>query len=310
MLEGILSQVRIVEVGPRDGLQNITASISTEDKLRFVQLLLRAGVRCLELTSFVRPDWIPQLADASELVAKVFELPESKNVDFSCLVPNQRGLDKALELGVKEVAVFVAASEAFSLKNTNASIKESFDRVGIVVKHALASGLRVRGYLSTVFSCPYEGQIDPKKVVRLAQDLISLGVYEVSLGDTIGSSSPLSVKLLLELLLREIQVDRLALHFHDTRGLAIANILTALEYGVSTFDSSAGGLGGCPYAPGSSGNVATEDVLSLMEGLGVSAGIDASRLAEATSFIFEKIGAKSLSKSYRHLCSSSGTRIS
>ncbi len=273
MLEQVPSQVRVVEVGPRDGLQNITTLIPTEDKLRFVQLLLLAGVRCVELTSFVRPDWIPQLADADELVSKVFQLAESSNAEFSCLVPNQRGLDKALRLGVKEVAVFVAASETFSQKNTNASIRDSFERVRAVVAQALGSGLRVRGYLSTVFGCPYEGEVDSEKVVGLVQDLISMGVYEVSLGDTNGSSSPLNVKRVLERLLKEVQVDQLALHFHDTRGLAIANILTALEYGVRTFDSSAGGLGGCPYAPGASGNVATEDVLSLMEGLGISVGL-------------------------------------
>ena len=232
-------EIRIVEVGPRDGLQNEKVVISTEDKASFIRKLADCGHQSIEVTSFVRPDRIPQMSDAKDL----FPLVKDINADLACLVPNLKGLELAIELGVKEVAVFTASSDSFNQKNINATVSQSFDRIDPVIKKALASNIRVRGYVSTAFGCPYEGRIEAEKTVEVALRLKELGCYEVSLGDTIGSGSPASVSEVLSLLLKKISVENVALHFHDTRGMAIANCLKGLEFGVSVFDASAGGLG-------------------------------------------------------------------
>lgn len=288
-------KIRIVEVGPRDGLQNEKQVIKTEDKAQFIKELAEAGHQTVEVSSFVRPDRVPQMADAKELYPMVQGLIE-KGVDLPCLVPNLRGLETAKELGVKEVAVFTASSDTFNQKNINATISQSFERIEPVIEEALNVGMKVRGYLSTAFGCPYEGHVDPKKVKEVACRLEALGCYEISLGDTVGTGSPLSVKQTLDLILEDISVDKLALHFHDTRGTALANILTGLSMGVHVFDASAGGLGGCPYAKGATGNVATEDLVYLCETLGIDTGVDLKKLAHASEKILKLLGKETTSK--------------
>ncbi len=297
------SSVRIVEVGPRDGLQNEAKPVATEDKFTFVRLLAEAGVREIELTSFVRPDAIPQLADAAALAERVRAHGFSDAVRLSALVPNMRGLEAALAAGIPEVAVFLATSDRFSERNIRATVEESFTRIAPVIAHALQSGLRVRGYLSTVYGCPYEGKVEPQKVLRLSERLLEMGVYEVSLGDTTGIATPGQVEAVLGLLLAIIPAHRLAGHFHDTRGMALANILTAWKMGITTFDASAGGLGGCPYATGASGNVATEEVVALLESLGAPTGISLPKLVEASAFMLDRLGRESPSKLHRVLAS-------
>ncbi|MBM3617812.1 MAG: hydroxymethylglutaryl-CoA lyase [Alphaproteobacteria bacterium] len=294
-------KVRIVEVGPRDGLQNEKKPIDTADKFEFIRLLAEAGHTDIELTSFVRPDAIPQLSDAVELVTLVNAHKFPRKINFSALVPNQKGLEKAAELGVKEIALFLATSDSFSKRNINATVDESFERVKPVAKAALDAGIRVRGYLSTVYGCPYEGDVPLERVVSTAKRLQDLGVYEISLGDTTGVGTPRQVQEILDVLLLTMPADQLAAHFHDTRGMAAANALAALDMGITSFDSSAGGLGGCPYAKGASGNVATEDLVYMFESMGIHTGIDMVKLMEASRFMLSKLGVESASKVHRVL---------
>ena len=291
-LSRLPKSVRIVEVGPRDGLQNESMVVSAEDKAHFISLLSDSGHQSIEVTSFVRPDMIPQMSDARE----VFNLVKGIKKDLPCLVPNLRGLELAIELGVEEIAVFTASSDSFNQKNINATVSKSFERIQPVIEKALVSGIKVRGYVSTAFGCPYEGAIAAKKTVEVALKLKELGCYEISLGDTIGSGTPASVSRVLKELLVSMPVENVALHFHDTRGMAIANCLTGLEFGVSVFDSSAGGLGGCPYAAGATGNLATEDLVYLCHSLGIETGIDLDKLAKASSFMLDILQKKTTSK--------------
>ncbi|MGO8969909.1 MAG: hydroxymethylglutaryl-CoA lyase [Myxococcaceae bacterium] len=281
--------VDVYEVGPRDGLQNELRSVPLKDKLRLVTALVAAGERRIELTSFVSPKWIPQLADADELVAQVDRSP---GVTFSALVPNLKGLERAKSAGLGEAAVFASATETHSRKNINKSIAEALHVAGAVAKGALAAGMRVRAYLSVVWGCPYEGKTSLATVVDLASRLLDMGIYQLSLGDTIGVGIPTQTEAILEAVLRHVPASKLALHLHDTRGTALANALVGLSYGLTTLDASIGGLGGCPYAPGAAGNLATEDLVNLLHGMGVETGIDLSRLVEAGEVAQELIGRK------------------
>jgi len=275
-------RVTIVEVGPRDGLQNEKAAIATADKIAFVDRLTAAGHSIVEVSAFVSPKWVPQMADAADVFAGISRKP---GVRYTALVPNRAGLERALAARVSEIAVFAAASETFSRKNINQSIDESLSAYRGVVDEARAGGLRVRGYLSTCFHCPYEGPIAPQRVADIATRLLDLGVYEVAISDTIGAATPGDVLRVLETAGARLPLHQTALHFHDTRGTALANVLAGLDYGVTTFDSSAGGLGGCPYAPGAAGNLATEDLLYMLNGLGIETGVSIDGVASASRFI-------------------------
>lgn len=276
------SHVSIVEVGPRDGLQNETPIITTADKIAFVDQLTAAGHRVIEVSAFVSPKWVPQMADASEVFAGI---TQREGVRYTALVPNRAGLTRAIAAGVTEVAIFAAASETFSQRNINQSIDASLDTYAEVCREALAAGLRVRGYLSTCFGCPYEGAVAPAQVAAIARRLLDLGVFEVAISDTIGVAHPGQVAQVLDAVTGGVPLNQVALHFHDTRGTALANVLAGLDYGVTTFDSSAGGLGGCPFAPGAAGNLATEDLLYMLNGLGVDSGVDLPAVAAASRFI-------------------------
>ncbi len=271
--------VQIVEVGPRDGLQNESAVIPVSEKLAFIDLLAQSGLSQIEITSFVHPKRIPQLADAMDVCQGV--VPRDGLV-YSALVPNMKGLERAIEAGINRIAVFTAASETFTQKNINMSIQESLDTFQPVVEAALNHGMSVRGYVSTCFVCPYEGDVAPEKVASVTQALVAMGIDEVSLGDTIGAAAPTDVYQVLEPLMALVPVEKLALHFHDTYGTALANVVAGLELGVTTFDSSAGGLGGCPYAPGASGNLATEDLVYLLSRMGIHTGVNLEALANAS----------------------------
>lgn len=287
--------VKIVEVGPRDGLQNEKTLVSTEDKLKYIQLLVQAGLRAIEPTSFVSPSAVAQMADSSDVFAQI---PDSikKQVALPCLVPNRKGLDAALAVGVKEIAIFTATSDEFNKKNINATIDESFVRLTEVASIAKAHGVKIRGYVSTAFGCPYAGEIGVTKLQEVIERLLQLGAYEVSIGDTIGIATPKQVENYLVELLKHFSADELAMHFHDTRALALMNIFVSYAYGIRTFDASSGGLGGCPYAKGASGNVATEEVVRLFESSGVSTGISLEKLAMASTFILDKLAKQSPSK--------------
>jgi len=275
-------RVTVVEVGPRDGLQNEHANVSTADKIAFVDLLSAAQLPVIEVSAFVSPKWVPQMADASEVFAGI---SKRDGVRYTALVPNLAGLDRAIAVGVKEIAIFAASSETFSRKNINQSIDQALAGYAEVCTRALANGLRVRGYLSTAFGCPYEGHVPPQRVAELAERLVQMGVFEVAVSDTIGVAHPAQVAQVLESVLARLPIEQIALHFHDTRGTALANVLEALSIGVTTFDASAGGLGGCPYAPGASGNLATDDLIYMLNGLGVETGVSLSGLAKASAFI-------------------------
>ncbi|MED5525739.1 MAG: hydroxymethylglutaryl-CoA lyase [Pseudomonadota bacterium] len=287
------SKVRIVEVGPRDGLQNEPGQLSLQDKKQLIEMLAGAGLSHIEVGSFVSPRWVPQMADTGELFAK---LARKEGVLYSALTPNLKGLEGALAAKAGEVAVFGAASETFSQTNINCSIVESMERFAPVVDKARAAGLKVRGYVSCVLGCPYEGDIAPAQVARVAQDLWDMGCDEISLGDTIGVGTPLRTQALIEAVAAVVPVEKLAVHFHDTYGMAIANIHQALLLGVAVVDAAVAGLGGCPYAKGASGNVATEDLVYLLNGLGVEHGVDLGRLCEAGWFISERLGRQPTSK--------------
>ena len=278
--------VTIVEVGPRDGLQNEHVVLSTGDKIEFVNRLTAANLPAIEVSSFVNPTWVPQMADAADVFAGIARRPGTR---YTALVPNLAGLDRALGAGVSEIAVFAASTEAFSRKNINQSIDQSLATYKLVCDRALAAGLRVRGYLSTAFGCPYEGDVAPRQVADMAAHLIALGVFEVALSDTIGIAHPGQVPQVLETVLGRIPVEQIALHFHDTRGTALANVLAALPFGVATFDASAGGLGGCPYAPGAAGNLATDDLVYMLNGLGVETGVSLPALSDASAYIASRL---------------------
>ncbi|MBL4846015.1 MAG: hydroxymethylglutaryl-CoA lyase [Planctomycetes bacterium] len=287
LFSSLPERVKVYEVGPRDGLQNEDQVVPTDAKRRFVQALARAGLPLVEATSFVHPKWVPQLADAAALLA---DLEPIDGVRFPVLVPNAKGLERALEAGVDSIAVFVAASESFSRKNTNASLAETFARVRPLIAEAKAAGLWVRAYLSVCWGCPYEGPIAPETVAELSETLISDGAEELSLGDTIGIADPTGVERVLSAVAARVPLEQIALHFHDTRGTALANVLAGLQLGVTTYDASAGGLGGCPYAPGASGNLATEDLLYLLAGLGIETGVDLAAVRAATLELAQVIG--------------------
>ncbi|MEO4046479.1 hydroxymethylglutaryl-CoA lyase [Pseudomonas sp. CAU 1711] len=280
-------KVRLVEVGPRDGLQNEKQPIGVADKVRLTDDLSAAGLSYIEVGSFVSPKWVPQMAGSAEVFAGIQYKP---GVVYGALTPNLKGFEAALEAGVKEVAVFAAASEAFSQKNINCSIAESLTRFVPVLEAAKAQGITVRGYVSCVLGCPYEGDIAPEQVAFVARELLAMGCYEVSLGDTIGTGTAGKTRQLFEVVGRDIPRDKLAGHFHDTYGQALANIYASLLEGIAVFDSSVAGLGGCPYAKGATGNVATEDVLYLLNGLGIHTGIDLDKLIDAGQRICQVLG--------------------
>ena len=286
-------RVRIVEVGPRDGLQNEKGEVPTAVKLELIERLADAGLRAIEATAFVSPKWIPQMADHTEVLERIRRRP---GVAYPVLTPNLKGFEAARAAGATEVAVFGAASEAFSKKNINCSIAESLERFRPVVDAAKSSRIQVRGYISCVVGCPYEGDIKPQKVAEVAGALYDMGCYEVSLGDTIGVGTPRKTQAMIEACAKRVPADRLAGHYHDTYGQALANIYASMELGVATFDSSVAGLGGCPYAKGASGNVATEDVVYLMQGLGIETGIDLDKLVDAGLWISGYLKRKSNSK--------------
>jgi isopropylmalate/homocitrate/citramalate synthase len=298
------ASVRIVEVGPRDGLQNEKVLIPTEQKIQFIQMLAAAGLPVVEATSFVSPRAIPQLGDAGAVMAGLTRLPAT---EYPVLVPNIKGMERAIGAGVRSIAVFTAASESFTRHNINATIAESLANFQPVVRLAQQEGIPVRGYISTVFGCPYEGRVAPQKVLDVARALLEMGISELSLGDTIGVATPNQVAEIIELLLYQgnIPVDQLAVHFHDTRGTALANVLMALQLGISIVDASAGGLGGCPYAPGAAGNLATEDLLYMLHGMGIQTGVSLERVVEATSFIAPLLGHAPTSKYYQAAISAS-----
>ncbi|MCI2263611.1 hydroxymethylglutaryl-CoA lyase [Xanthomonas indica] len=286
-------RVRIVEVGPRDGLQNEKAWVATADKIELIARLGRTGLRSIEATSFVSPKWVPQLADAAEVYAGIAQVP---GVDYPVLVPNLQGYERAAAVGVREVAVFTAASEAFNRTNTNAGIDESLARFAPVLERAAADGVKVRGYVSTVLGCPYQGEVPLADVVRVAQRLHAMGCYEISLGDTIGVGTPGKARAMLRAVAAAVPMAALAVHFHDTYGQALANIAACLEEGVRVVDAAVSGAGGCPYAKGASGNVASEDVVYLLHGNGVETGIDLPALAATGRWLAQKLGRPTGSK--------------
>ena len=287
------THVRIVEMGPRDGLQNEKQIVSTETKVELIARLGAAGLKAIEATSFVSPRWVPQMGDAADVMARIERLP---GVSYPVLTPNLQGFEAALAAGAGEVAVFAAASESFSRKNINCSIAESLARFEPVMAAARTAGVRVRGYVSCVLGCPYEGDIRPEAVADVAATLFAMGCYEVSLGDTIGAGTPGKTRRMLDAVARRVPVDKLAGHYHDTFGQAVANVYASLEAGVACFDSAVAGLGGCPYAPGASGNVATEDVVYMLDGLGIETGISLDALVDTAGWISERLGRPPASK--------------
>ena len=279
-------RITIVEVGPRDGLQNEHAAVSTADKIEFVNRLSAANLAVIEVSAFVSPKWVPQMADAADVFAGITRAP---GIRYTALVPNLAGLDRAVGAGITEVAVFAASTETFSRKNINQTIDESLATYNEVCARAAALGIRVRGYVSTAFGCPYEGDVAPEAPAQVAVRLIEMGVFEVAISDTIGVAHPRQVSRVLDAVLAHVPLEKVALHFHDTRGTALANVLASLPYGVSTFDASAGGLGGCPYAPGAAGNLATEDLLYMLDGMGATTGVSLAAISDASAFIATRL---------------------
>ena len=292
------AEVRIVEVGPRDGLQNERVDIGTAAKVELVDRLSRTGLRSIEATAFVSPKWVPQMADAAEVLAGIERMA---GIAYPVLVPNEQGYARARDAGADEVAVFTAASEAFNLRNTNASIAQSLERFAPVLERARADGVRVRGYVSTVLGCPYQGEVPLADVVRVARALHAMGCYEISLGDTIGVGTPAKARAMLQAVAGEVPMAALAIHFHDTYGQALANVLACLEDGVAVVDSAVSGAGGCPYAKGASGNVASEDVVYMLHGLGIRTGVDLPLLAETGRWLAGLLGRETGSKVGRAL---------
>jgi hydroxymethylglutaryl-CoA lyase len=279
-------KITIVEVGPRDGLQNEHVVVPTSEKVEFINRLSAAGLPVIEVSAFVHPKWVPQMADAEQVFAGI---TRREGARYTALVPNLAGLERAVQTGVNEIAIFAASTETFSRKNINQGIEESLSTYKQVCDRALQAHMRVRGYLSTAFGCPFEGPVAPERVADLAARLIELGAFEVAVSDTIGIAHPGQVPLVLDKLLARLPVEQIALHFHDTRGTALANVLTALPFGIRTFDASAGGLGGCPYAPGAAGNLATDDLIYMLDGLNIETGVSLSALSEASSFIAARL---------------------
>ena len=290
------SEVRIVEVGPRDGLQNESHFVPTEAKVAFIRALAAAGLTNIEATSFVHPKIVPQLADAADVLNA---LSDQRGVTFSALVPNEKGLDRALEAGVRRVAVFTAASDTFAKKNIGVSVSEALDIYRVLVRRALDVGVSVRGYVSTAFVCPFEGRIAKERVDEVVQQLSDCGVDEVAISDTVGAAVPTDVKETVSFVLRSTPKERIALHFHDTYGTALANVLTGLQLGVTTFDSSAGGLGGCPFAPGAAGNLATEDLVYMLEGMKIRTGVNVAAVVEAADTLGRILGRPPCSAQWR-----------
>jgi hydroxymethylglutaryl-CoA lyase len=301
MLEHAPIAVKIVEVGPRDGLQNEAQNVATADKVRLIQALSASGLKNIEITSFVSPKWIPQLADGLDL-ARALDLPP--DVVTSALVPNAKGYESAKKAHLQQVSLFMSATESHSKKNINKTIDEAIQALSEVAVAAKRDGYSVRCYVSVVFACPYEGQVDPKQVAKITQRLVDMGVDEISLGDTIGAATPNQVIKLVKLISQQLPLNKIALHFHDTRGTALANVLAGLDAGITIFDSSVGGMGGCPYAPGAAGNLATEDLVYMLHGLGIKTGVDLDRLVDAGALAEEILG-KKLPGRYLQACLSS-----
>jgi isopropylmalate/homocitrate/citramalate synthase len=291
-----MTRITVHEVSPRDGLQNEAASIATRDKIAFVDRLSAAGFPVVEVSAFVSPSWVPQMADAAEVFGGIRRRSGTR---YAALVPNLKGLERAQAAGVSDIAVFAAASETFSRRNINQSIDESFGVYADVIAAAQKAGIAVRGYLSTAFGCPFEGDVPANRVADLTVRLLDLGVSEVAVSDTIGIAHPGAVRQVLGVLLKRVATNRVALHFHDTRGTALANVLAALEFEIRTFDASAGGLGGCPYAPGASGNLATEDLLYMLHGLGYDTGVELDAVIAASRFIEPLVGHRLSSRYYQ-----------
>ncbi|MEC9291433.1 MAG: hydroxymethylglutaryl-CoA lyase [Pseudomonadota bacterium] len=279
------SRVKIVEVGPRDGLQNEKSEISVAHKVELVKKLADAGLKHIEAGAFVSPKWVPQMAGSADVLAGLKDV----DAELSALVPNEKGMEAAIESGVKEVAIFASASESFSQKNINCSIKESFERFAPVMEMARAHDIKVRGYVSCVNGCPYEGEIAPEAVAKVSRALMQMGAYEISLGDTIGVGTPVQTYAMLEAVLNDVPVEKVAVHMHDTYGQAMANILASLDLGVRVVDASVAGLGGCPYAKGASGNVATEDVVYMLQGMGFETGVDLDKLVAASHWVRDEL---------------------
>lgn len=277
--------IRIVEVGLRDGLQNEKQELSVDQKVELIDRLVRSGSRFMEIGAYVSPKWVPQMADTDKVVKKIVPDSRYKLVEFAALVPNEEGMQRALISRVPEVSVFTAVSETFTQKNINCSIAESFERFKPVMKLAKQNKMKVRGYLSTAFVCPYEGIIDPRKTLKICEKLFELGVYEVSVADTIGVVNPKQVEALVKRLTTKFSKKKIAMHFHDTRGMALANVVKSLEQGITTFDASIGGLGGCPYAKGAAGNVATEDLVNMLHEMGFSTGLDLEDLVSTAKWL-------------------------
>jgi hydroxymethylglutaryl-CoA lyase len=294
-------RVRIVEVGPRDGLQNEPAMVSTSDKVAFVDRLSEAGFGIIEVSAFVSPKWVPQMADAGDVLSRI---DRKRGTKYTALVPNLTGLDRAVAAKVDEIAIFAAASESFSQRNINQTIAASLDAYRGVCSAARERGLPVRAYVSTAFGCPFEGHVDPSAVAEVSGALIDMGAYEVAVSDTIGIAHPGQVPTVVSAVARRVPLEKIALHFHDTRGTALVNVLTALHLGVRTFDASAGGLGGCPYAPGATGNLATEDLLYMLDGLQIETGVNLEKVLAASRFIEGRLGhplASRYAAAVRHL---------
>ena len=296
-------KVKIVEVGPRDGLQNEKQAIPAETKIALIDRLGETGLTAIEAGAFVSPKWVPQMADSAEVLAGITRRP---GVGYPVLVPNMKGFEAAQAAEVEEIAIFGAASETFTQKNINCSIAESLERFAPVCEAALATGMKVRGYVSCVLGCPYEGAVAAETVAEVAEKLAELGCYEISLGDTIGVGTPAKAQAMIEAVAARLPAERLAVHFHDTYGQALANILACLELGIAVVDSSVAGLGGCPYAKGATGNVATEDVLYMLDGLGIETGVDLDKLAAAGRFISEQLGRPPASKEAQALAGKAG----
>lgn len=286
-------QVQLVEVGPRDGLQNEKQVLPTLDKVKMINQLVEAGHSSIEIGSFVRPDRIPPLADSDEVARQIIRKP---GVSYSALVPNQRGLERAFAVELDEIAIFMSSTDSHNLKNTNCTTQEALNRYPPLVEEAQRHGLKVRAYLSTVFGCPYEGEVKPEQVRPLVEQLLEMGVYQISLGDTIGVTHPVAVKEMVNFLKERIDLGHLALHFHDTRGTALANIFAGLLCGIRVFDASIGGLGGCPYAPGAAGNMATEDLVYMLEGMGIQTGLDLDRLVSVNHYLANRFQRPLMSK--------------
>lgn len=296
MFSGLKNDVNIIEVGPRDGLQNESLSISVADKLKYIELLAESGLKTIEATSFVRADKIPQMADADEVYSNIISRYKNSKISFPCLVPNLKGYELAKSVGVKEIALFSATSDAFTKANINCTIDESFVKMREVVDQAKKDNVKIRAYISTAFGCPYSGEVTSKQLSSTIEKFLKFDIYEISIGDTIGVATPRQVYNYIEDFKSVVDLSKIAMHFHDTKGMALSNTLVSLEQDIYSFDSSSGGLGGCPYAKGSAGNVATEDLIYLFESLGINTGVDLNKVVEASKFILNKVNKETSSK--------------